>query len=72
MKQRHFSHRFTLFGGLLSLLCVVTPTAALALTGRIIEFPVPTANSTPHFITAGPDGNIWFTEFLGNKIGQLR
>ena len=33
----------------------------------ITEFPVPTANSEPYGITAGPDGNLWFTE-----TGQAR
>jgi streptogramin lyase len=33
--------------------------------------PVPTANSGPDQITVGPDGNLWFTELFGNKIGQL-
>jgi len=51
-------------------LTLATPSA-LALSGKIREFPVLTANSQPADITAGPDGNLWFTEFLGNKIGQL-
>ena len=75
MKPRHFSRRFFLFGGLLSLLlCVLTLAApnALALSGKIREFVIPTASSDPDGITAGPDGNLWFTEFQGNKIGQLR
>ena len=29
------------------------------------------ANSQPREITAGPDGNIWFTELMGNRIGRL-
>jgi len=41
-------------------------------TRPAIEFPVPTAGSAPVGITAGPDGNLWFTEFYGNKIGVLR
>ena len=35
------------------------------------EFPVPTANSAPLGITAGPDGNLWFTEQHGSAIGQI-
>src|SRR2546421_9401158 len=35
------------------------------------EYPVPTANSKPENITRGPDGNLWFTEFFGNKIGRI-
>ena len=35
------------------------------------EFNVPTANSIPFGITAGPDETIWFTEYQANKIGRL-
>jgi len=37
----------------------------------ITEFPLPTASSNPAGITAGPDGNLWFTEFNGNRIGRI-
>jgi streptogramin lyase len=36
----------------------------------ITDFPLP-AMSTPGQITAGPDGNLWFTETQSNKIGRL-
>ncbi len=40
--------------------------------GIITEFAVPTAASAPVFgIAAGPDGNLWFTEFAGDKIGRI-
>src|SRR5262249_43593413 len=35
------------------------------------EFPIPTALSEPWTITPGPDGNIWFTELVGNHIGRI-
>jgi virginiamycin B lyase len=35
------------------------------------EFPVPTANSDPIAITFGPDANLWFTEFNGNRIANI-
>ena len=35
------------------------------------EFAIPTAGSQPWGITAGPDGNVWFTESFGNKIGRI-
>ena len=38
---------------------------------RITEFPIPTANSNPAEITLGPDGNLWFTEYDGSKIGRV-
>jgi virginiamycin B lyase len=37
----------------------------------ITQFAVPTANGGPTGITVGPDGNLWFTEWFGNKIGRL-
>lgn len=37
----------------------------------ITQFPVPTANSRPYTIVAGPDGALWFTESNGNKIGRI-
>src|SRR5437588_3672306 len=41
------------------------------LSVSINEFMVPTAGSFPRGITAGPDGNIWFTEESGNRIGEI-
>ena len=32
---------------------------------------LPTANSMAAGITAGPDGNLWFAEYHGNKIGRI-
>ena len=32
---------------------------------------MPTADSQPNFITAGPDGALWFTEAIGNQIGRI-
>jgi len=32
---------------------------------------VPRPNSRPLFITTGFDGNLWFTEATGNRIGRL-
>jgi hypothetical protein len=34
-------------------------------------FATPTSGSRPRIITAGPDGNLWFTEFRGNRIGRI-
>lgn len=38
---------------------------------RITEYPVPTPASEPAGITRGSDGNLWFTESAGNKIGRI-
>ena len=43
--------------------CLLSPT--------ITEFRTPTASSYPRRITAGPDGNLWFTEYNANKIGMI-
>ncbi len=40
----------------------------------ITEFPTPTAGITgPDGITAGPDGNLWFTEQSsnGNNVARI-
>jgi streptogramin lyase len=41
------------------------PTASLS------EFPVTTTGSSPLGITAGPDGNFWFTEYSKHKIAKI-
>ncbi len=43
----------------------------ITLEGAITEFPLPQADSAPVGITAGPDGNLWFTESFSNKIGRV-
>ena len=40
-------------------------------TGTLTEFSIPTVNSQPYGITAGPDGNLWFTESFHSKIGRI-
>jgi len=42
----------------------------------LTEFTIPYSDPTyhtslPYGIVAGPDGNVWFTEFYGDKIGRL-
>jgi hypothetical protein len=39
-------------------------------TGRLTEFPLPSAGE-PGEIVAGPDGAMWFTQFTANKIGRI-
>src|SRR6516165_2478192 len=34
-------------------------------------FPIPTPASPPWSISSGPDGNLWFTESWGNKVGVI-
>ncbi|HEV3303374.1 MAG TPA: hypothetical protein VG055_27225, partial [Planctomycetaceae bacterium] len=37
----------------------------------ITELTVPTTSAGPRGITAGPDGNVWFSEYDGNEIGRI-
>ena len=43
-------------------------------THKVEEFELPSPDSGqqgPFGITAGPDGNVWFTELVGNRIGRI-
>jgi RHS repeat-associated protein len=62
------------FGGSLpavSRLAGLRDGVAAAATGAITEYPIPTAGSTPYGMAAGPDGNLWFAEWGGDKIGKI-
>ena len=39
--------------------------------GTITEYAIPTANANPEDISAGTDGDIYFTEANSNKLGYL-
>ena len=43
----------------------------MTMDGVFSSFVVPTAASQPQGIVAGPDGNLWFTEQTGNRIGRI-
>jgi streptogramin lyase len=45
--------------------------ALAAGVGQVGDFPTPTAAAGPSGIAAGPDGNVWFTEFNEGQIGEL-
>jgi hypothetical protein len=40
-------------------------------SGVFTEYPVPTSDSGPAGIAAGPDGNLWFTEYQGTKVAKV-
>lgn len=52
-----------------------TPTIRVVLKGMITEFQLSASNSQTGDITAGPDGNLWFTEAVNGgqsgKIGRI-
>jgi streptogramin lyase len=45
--------------------------AADAYGATVTEYPIPTPQSLPNGIVAGPDGALWFAEQLGGKIGRI-
>jgi virginiamycin B lyase len=51
--------------------CLTAVVSAQSLNVNFTEFPIPTPNSIPLVITAGPDGAMWFAEEIGNKIGRI-
>ena len=53
----------------LAALLVALPAAGA--TGTVGETPIPTINSQPVQIVGGPDGALWFTEAVGNKVGRI-
>jgi virginiamycin B lyase len=52
----------------LAWLVLAAPAAAAP---TVTEFEIPTASSQPQDIVLGPDGKLWFTERVANKIGRL-
>jgi virginiamycin B lyase len=55
----------------LAALSIFAALPATAAAPPFNEFPLPVANSQPRGITAGPDGALWFTEFIKQKIGRI-
>ena len=47
-----------------------SPTST-PLPNTFVVYTVPTANSIPQGITAGPDGNLWFTELGADKVAKV-
>jgi virginiamycin B lyase len=63
----------TLTGGVL-VAALTAPTVlvnALGASPTITEYPIPSFDSFPPGIVAGPDGALWFTELNGNQIGRI-
>src|SRR5271165_501115 len=43
-----------------------TPTSIQGIRGNFHEYALPPSQFVPGTITAGPDGNLWFTEIMQN------
>jgi len=55
-------------------LAVPLACAGIALaepTGTIAELAIPSAAAQPNSIAAGPDGNMWFTEYKADRIARV-
>ena len=51
--------------------CACSAIGRITTSGTISVFPTTTPSSTPVDVAAGSDGNIWFTELSGSKIGKM-
>jgi streptogramin lyase len=50
---------------------VAAVNAPFAPKPTIYEYPLSNSANQAFWITPGPDGNMWFTEFVGNNIGKI-
>jgi virginiamycin B lyase len=63
------THLFGVFS--LLILGILVSNSLPVHAATITEYSIPTAGSYPEGITAGPDGNLWFTESSPSKIGRI-
>src|SRR5438094_670820 len=71
MKDDRNAQKLTRFTVAMAVGLAVGTAALAAFAGLpITEYPIPTDDSAPRGITAGPDGNMWFTETMG-RIGKI-
>jgi streptogramin lyase len=63
---------FVLAVAIAAVIGVVAPGGAVDKKGQVTEFSAGiTAGAFPRAITAGPDGNVWFTEYRGGRIARI-
>jgi streptogramin lyase len=50
-----------------------TAIGPITTTGELKEYPLPVGNGSgsPYQIASGPDGNLWFVEYLPEGIGRV-
>jgi len=60
-----------LLGSLVSLVSLLAVVPHALTAQSITEFPLPTATAAPWDITAGADGNVWFTERIAAQVGRI-
>src|SRR5437773_933527 len=72
--HNHSVTRRVLTSGILAALVLgftTGPVRAVPEVKRFKEFAIPSPGADPGSITAGPDGNLWFTESLPSMIGAI-
>lgn len=70
LKSSTFRRASEILDALTAAVVALAPSPSAA-SGVITEFLIPTSNSSPQGIVAGPDGNIWLVESGGNKIARV-
>ncbi|KWT92182.1 virginiamycin B lyase family protein [Candidatus Magnetominusculus xianensis] len=72
---RKSQYKFMTAGSFATVLLTALLTLLIAAgleAATITEYDTPlTSSSTPIGITKGPDGNVWFVEYYGNKVGKI-
>lgn len=63
--------RRLLAGAVITLVAAAVAAAPASAQPPIKRFPLPTQDGRPLGLTVGPDGNVWFVENLGNKVGRI-
>jgi len=58
-------------GAIVVIIAILVVPTTLRAGLSISSYPTPTTASDPGGITTGPDRALWFTEYGGNKIGQI-
>ncbi len=74
MKTIHVTRHLLVLFLFVVALTLATPAFASPIpkiVGKFTEFAIHTPNSSPNDVTVGPDGNLWFVEQVGNKIGKI-
>jgi streptogramin lyase len=67
--QRQSHGRFSPLQSLILAAMFAVGWSAAAMAQTVVGYSVPSGNGSVG-ITAGPDGNMWFADFGGNKIGR--
>lgn len=63
-------HRVRAAAGIAALSLLVMNAPAKATPGVVTEYTLPNGGG-PQLMVAGPDGNMWFSENLGDRVGRI-